>query len=639
MPGTDYKVQAVFSVKGVKEATAGLSKVSSGLGDIGTKIRGAESGIAGTLKKLLAFGAAAEGVRRVGGFLASAVHYASDLQKSSDDAATSIGGILSVAKGLNFEEARKQGAEVFKAFDDAEVNAAASAEDMVDVFKTIVGPLSQAGEGMGDIEKMTMDALAVSKLFGLEMGETRKTIRNLVTGDAAEMSKLYKSLHDSGAIKETAEAWNKLTQSQRIAKLKTALGAFTPAAQQYTKTWEGVITKLSRIRENMMEALGGPVLNKLKGFFDKVGSTLANKSSTIEAGLSRIGSKIADSIGPVLDRAANLIIYAADHWDEIVAKINKTIDRVKALIPDLIHAAKLYTIASIGREVVGGGMQVADAAQGAYGAAKEMGLIRAIAPAIKAATAAAPGAGVAAVGAGELGAGFGALGAAGIESTFAWMGPTMTQLAAAAAPLATVLAVVIGAVELVSDHWTSLALTFTTLLGPSIGNIIGAFRGMYTALAPVLKLLVFIGAMATAAPIVGLVWILGKVAEGWGYLFELFNTFLPGFKSGISAFIEWVLEKLRMIGAISGSNTKGVRGLGYMGGAGPMRDKFDPKIGAREAPVDKKNIINDFRGSKIQVKQDFRDADPDNVAYMMINDIGKQAAARSQSGYVPALSR
>lgn len=49
--------------------------------------------------------------------------------------------------------------------------------------------------------------------------------------------------------------------------------------------------------------------------------------------------------------------------------------------------------------------------------------------------------------------------------------------------------------------------------------------------------------------------------------------------------------------------------------------------------------VIDMKGAKITVKQDFRDADPDRIMLQMMNDIGRAAESRTQSGFAPAFSR
>jgi hypothetical protein len=57
------------------------------------------------------------------------------------------------------------------------------------------------------------------------------------------------------------------------------------------------------------------------------------------------------------------------------------------------------------------------------------------------------------------------------------------------------------------------------------------------------------------------------------------------------------------------------------------------------APTDRAQTVNDFRGSRIEVRQEFRDADPDRVAISMIEDINRAAEMRIGSGFASATTR
>jgi hypothetical protein len=56
-------------------------------------------------------------------------------------------------------------------------------------------------------------------------------------------------------------------------------------------------------------------------------------------------------------------------------------------------------------------------------------------------------------------------------------------------------------------------------------------------------------------------------------------------------------------------------------------------------PMERPNVTNDFRGSKIEIKQEFRNADPDNVWIQVKGGLEQEAIARTQSGFASALGR
>jgi phage-related protein len=66
-----------------------------------------------------------------------------------------------------------------------------------------------------------------------------------------------------------------------------------------------------------------------------------------------------------------------------------------------------------------------------------------------------------------------------------------------------------------------------------------------------------------------------------------------------------------------------------------QQDEKDKAVLRRERPV----THNDFRGSKITVKQEFREADPDRVWVQFRKGLEQEATARTRSGFADPLAR
>lgn len=66
-----------------------------------------------------------------------------------------------------------------------------------------------------------------------------------------------------------------------------------------------------------------------------------------------------------------------------------------------------------------------------------------------------------------------------------------------------------------------------------------------------------------------------------------------------------------------------------------QRDALEKQILGKERPI----THNDFRGAKISVKQEFREADPDNVWVQLRDSLEREATARTRSGFADPLAR
>jgi hypothetical protein len=130
-----------------------------------------------------------------------------------------------------------------------------------------------------------------------------------------------------------------------------------------------------------------------------------------------VGSRAGNALQKVFDRAQQGFKYVIANWDQILGKIQAVVAKGKALAPMLVQAAKAWAAISVGRAVVGGGLQAAGAVSGT------MGLVGSVMGA---------GGGAAA---GAAGGAAGAAGGAAGGVAAAAMGPIILVIAAIAAAM------------------------------------------------------------------------------------------------------------------------------------------------------------------------------------------------------------
>jgi hypothetical protein len=128
-------------------------------------------------------------------------------------------------------------------------------------------------------------------------------------------------------------------------------------------------------------------------------------------------------------------------------------------------------------------------------------------------------------------------------------------------------------------------------------------------------------------------------------MFDGMITVINRVTDAIISFVERVSSVVAQVfGKSTSSGTRGIKPM-YNPAIMSMNDRIQSmgpagngqSLDMKGKPMTK--TVNDFRGSRITVKQDFRQADPDRIAIQMIEDINRQAEARTQSGFVSAFAR
>lgn len=644
MPKTEYEVAAELRLSGQRQAARGLQGLAGHLRALGSRISSTRAGLGGITRQIAGMAAAYVGFRAIqhglGGMVRTAVSFNQELET------TRIGlqSVIAATSGgaLTFEQAGETAGQVFRELTDDAIASTATTSELFSIYQSIVGPIRNAGFALGDVREITNSTVAAASALGVDFQQASRDISQMVRGAAGMDVRLFSMLRSTGAIAQSTEEWNRnMTTPQRVEALRTALSQFAPAAEAYGRTWAGLTSSLRDLYEQFLAALAGPAIRRIKGFMQGVVQRLVANRDQITAVLTAAGERIAGVLGQVFDRANAGIEFVTQHWDQIVDRVREVVAQVRAMIPQLLQAAKVFAGLEIARMAAGPGLQAAG------GAAQLGGQLGGLLGA------GAGGGAAGAAAAGETGAG-GALAAAG-----AGLAPVLGILAAAFAAIVGVGMVVVElwdqlviafefAQPLLEGLWTDLqglGLALWEILRPLLRLIGGGWfiilAGMLVALVVAARLLI----AALRFLLEPLTWIAGALEE---YVVDPFLDAIGEIAIAVGGLLGLAEEAVHLreraqVTPTAAAGTETIEDpLAYLEqrygrGEGPAFGQFDPLAGG--ATMQRPIVHNDFRGSRIQVRQEYRQADPDRIAIQMIEDIQRQAESRVQSGYVPALTR
>jgi hypothetical protein len=614
------------------EASKGAGQLKSA----GRDARGLKQGLdsatssaAGLWKQVAGLGAAYLSFNAISGAVASvtrkAVGYTAELERMG----VGLTSVLSAVEGVSWEKAAKRSALAFDVLKTAAIESPAGPQELFSIFQGIVGPIEAAGFSMQRVLDITTDTVSAASALHVDFGQAQRDISLMVRGAAGMDVKLFSLLRSTGAIVETTEEWNKkLTQAERVNKVAAALARFRAAGDKYAHTWAGITQTMGGIFQEFGRAAVSPVMAAVASRLERLNDYLLKNRVEFEANLTRFGDQAAAKIDRVFARAQAGFEWTVSHWDQILARaevVGETLKRWAplALAPTALNAggAVLGAAGGIGSFLAGGGGAAAAGGTAAGGAA-----------------AAAAGGGAAAIGAPVVAA------LAGIAAVAAFAGDHL---------------------QLFSEIWTSMTAGLGGQLMELWESLKGAFLpllkswgGVLSAvLIPTLQLAVF----AFRGLIKGLSLLLDVAGAVYGYIYDKLG---PVFEMVLELFTA-MGEGLRELGKILGFEVDRIRGFSvedkesgkYEGGldrffeehSGFMQRRLngDPEAQKqaellRRVPAQRSvsQVNNDFRGSRITVKQDFKGkADPDRIVSAMMTDLTRQAERRISSGFLPAFSR
>ncbi len=624
---TTYQVKADLVLE-VARAKRNATQMQQKIQDLGRRIKGTSSLAGGLTRNLIAVGGAYLGIsvlsRAFMGATRSAMTYTSELEKTQ----IALTSILAAVQGTEWSQAQKTAGRVFEQVRTDSIKSVATAQELFTIYQGIVGPIIAAGHGLEKVRTITRDTVNAAGVLGVDLAQAQRDISMMARGTAGMDVKLFSMLRSTGAIAETTEEWNKsLTGAERIDKLADALAKFAPAGERFAKSWAGVTSTFKGIRQEFTRSAMSPIMDAMAGSLLRINSILIDNQEVIQVRLRKWGVSFAERLGTVFAKAEKGILMVATRWDEVLAKIAK----MQQMLGKVGKVAAVGAAAQLARPALG-------AAVGGVGALAAMS---------------APGAAAAATGGAAGGAAAG--GAAG--AALIGLGPALAIVAGGAAILA-------GVILAVREQMIPLNAMFLSMrpimLGlwevtQRLGLAVGAF------LTPILKAL---GNMMLAPLVSAFTVTLAVVRTlvgGLAIFFEglamvtnfIYDTVSPVFDFLFKALDRFVTGVMGIVNFFTGDtlryNQRKIMGtqedpLVELGKRFAKGDYVPPwaKENFQDAPVGstvRAMTVNDFRGSKIEVKQTFRDADPDRVMIAMVDGLARQAEMRIQSGMVPALGR
>jgi hypothetical protein len=626
---TQYKVRADLELDPTGRAKAQAVGIAGALQKLGGQIKGAETMAGGMVRQFMQLGGAYLGLQAVGaataGLIRGAIQYQNELERTK----IALTSVLQAVDGGGWDENAARASGVFEELRQDALESVATTQQLFETYQSIVGPIRQAGFGLGVVRDITKDAVAASSVLGVDLSQASRDISMMVRGTAGMDVKLFSMLRSTGAIAETTEQWNKsLTAQERVTKLQEALGKFAPAAEKFGKSWAGVTSSFQDIRENFTSAAMTPVFGVMTRHLDKVNMTLLKHQDRIKSALEAFGQRVAKRLDHVFTHAEDGVARLAERWDELAGKLQKAMHAVSVAAP--IAGKMLAAQAMVGavRGPLGGAVAGVAGVAGWFGGGAAAGGAGAGASAAGGGAAAAAGGAGVGMAAAIIGGVLAAVGAMALAFAEQW-GRVQSIMETFRPMLAglgqDVMAFGVQFWRFVQPVLKVVGHLLSGLVVPAFQILIAALRLLFKAAVPV---------MSVIADVAGAIY--DRLRPAFDLLWSFFDTLatwlarLTGDQKGITT--APTSEQTR-----ESDQEKFDRWMASQSGA----HNYEPwkKTGAGyETPTERQQVVNDFRGSKISVKQDFRDADPDRVLMDMVNDISRQAELRIQTGFVPALS-
>lgn len=661
---TQYQVYGELRMR-TGNAQAALQRISDQVGGLAARLRGAESVGSRLFRGLAAFGAGYLGLSALMNGLRRAGSSMLEFYDQTEQANIRIATLATAIEHVPFEEARRRAGGFIDTLRQLALQSPATGQDLVNIFADISGPIARVTGSMEDALQASQTLANATGALGLgqDYGQAARDFRAILEGRAGVDVRTFSSLRSLGLISQTTEQWNQMAlhdPEQAYTQLMDILGQFNIAAAAQGNSLSGLVSSLQSVAQEVGGAFSGPLLERVKAFMRTILGRILENFDGIKAAARGLGEQMAESLEHAFRWIVGRIDWITQHWSELTERFHQIVGQLRkaASVFAAISGARMAAGAALG----GGASLIS----GGVGALSGIGGLAQFAQ-----MAAGLGGGGAAA-AGAAGAG-GTVGLAGIAAFFASPAGIATIVAGLGAIVATLTALAgvatigAGVFQELTQHGDEWASFFAAELAPAWAELSGVFGLLYTELEPLLAL---IGRGALIGLVVALRWVVHWLVQGILMMIATFraamgpiqtfatvlvgltdtaNEEFGGFLLAVSHFFEGLAAmRIPLLSGVAegAAQTAATTWRRYFrrGPGGDLPELDEAATAAADAASDAGGEDRASHGTTVnihhmEVRQDFREADPDRVFVRMIREIEGEAERRLSSEFAPLLTR
>ena len=618
---TNYVIHAEMRLRGGTAFERSMQRLSGRVRRLSDMLRGARSSATGLFGTLVRFSATYVGINAITNAVGSATRGMIGFAAQTERTRIGLQSIIAAVDQMPFADAGIVARQVFRQLNDDAAASVATTQDLFEIFSGIIGPVRGAGFAMERVRTLTNSTVSAATALGIDLPQATRDINAMITGVAGTDVRLFRSLRAMGLINKTTQQFNELTAKTRVDLLTTALSSFDEAAERYGRSFAGRVSTFSDLIQQLSLSFAQPAFQEIANFLGRINDSIMANREAIQAYLRVAGERFAFTLMRIFDAAEAGFMFIVNHWDVISARIEALTDTLREHGPQLAAlAAGLGALSTAGRI---------------------LGTV--LAPIASLLSMFETGGMLSGIGGGAGAAG----GAAAAEGGAA--GGAAAGLGAMLGPLAVLLAAVGSVIAIVIDRWRDFVAAFQDLypVFEAIGaDLLAIGQDLWTILRPIIlgvgavlatglgaALLAFMALLRGVAVVLRVVLdYLAGFAEAW------YNNFIKPAIDGIAALGRAVARWFGSLLGVSGEGTPAVRRTSL---APIVIEREDPELAEATTPGGRPRSVvnNNFHRGSVQVRQDFREADPDRVMVRMIQAIDRQAERRVASGFAPVLTR
>lgn len=246
------------------------------------------------------------------------------------DQIKTLTGLLSIADktGAEFDVLSEQAAGAKEELERMGIAAGVSSDSMIDAFGTLA---ERSNKSKAELLELTQQAAIAGRAIPGGVATLANSFRNLESGFIRPRDAIVQFVKQTGVLKGTAKdiAKNMNAQMQAghsdlVFKIaEEAVSRMAVKAAKIAPTFAEITQSIKDIRENIFEAFGTPIVKALIPVLDRVRHSLIDNKEAIEKWATMVGDKAAEWVSYAADKIQEGFQWIQTHGDEIMKALQR----------------------------------------------------------------------------------------------------------------------------------------------------------------------------------------------------------------------------------------------------------------------------------------------------------------------------
>jgi len=324
----------------LKRAKGGLDETSHAADDAQQHMSGLEH----TLSNFAAIelGELVHGVRE----LATEFLHAADQGAAADQA---VAALVATAQDRGWADAHADAEKLGDELDEIAISAHQAGPAVADAFQTMLEITGATEEGVERATDQVQQLSQIATMLGKNVGDISKEFSMMEEGVIRTKGQLFHVLNASGIfgenVKKASAGWAALTEEERLKRLNYALEQMSSKAAEATPTFAQLRTSVADIFEVMSEKLGEPFLHALVPEMSKFSEELRAGLPAIEEFGKEMSVDVARWVHEAAEAVQEGFDYLHAHGKEIHDTIVGAVETVKKVVEFVLDHKEALAIA------------------------------------------------------------------------------------------------------------------------------------------------------------------------------------------------------------------------------------------------------------------------------------------------------